>query len=331
MRAVKLLPLLLAIPLALYGQAWLSPKGDGVVTLLYQNDIERLHAFGDGRTKDRGHTYLDGLYFDTDFSFTDKLAVRVSLPFIDGKYVGPYPHLLVRGQPSTEVTLDDGKFHGGFQDFRVNVRYALSQHALKIAPFFQFTRPTNDYPTLGHAAIGFNETEYRLGVNVGRRLNPILSKAFVQAQYAFGFSPVVAGNIAPKRSYGELQLGYLLNRRISFQGSSVLIYTHNGINFDYNLFPNNLTDEEYLNHDRIARGKLLDASGSMAYQLNRSTNLFFSVGHSFYGTNGHLRYVVSTVGFSKAFTTKMSAEKTSVLATLPEANKAMTCTCAKTK
>lgn len=331
MRAARVLSLLWAVSFSSLAQAWLSPKGDGVATVFYQNDIERLHSFSDGRTKDRGHTYLDAAYVNTDFSLTDKIAVSISMPFIAGKYVGPFPHMLVRGDPTTAVALDDGNYHEGFQDFRFNVRYALSQRDLKIAPFFQATIPSHSYATLGHAAVGFDESEYRVGVSVGRRLNPILPKAFVQGQYAFGMSPVVAANIAPKRSYAELQLGYLLSRRITLQGSSVLTWTHNGIDFDYNLFPNNLTDEQYLNHDRIARGKLLDTSGSIAYQVNRSTNFFVSVGHSFYGTNAHLRYVVTTVGFTKAFHTRLSDESTSARANLQEANKAVVCTCAKSR
>ena len=331
MPAVKSLSLLFVLPLSLMAQAWLSPRGDGVVTVLFQNDIERLHSMGDGRTLDRGHTTLDGVYLDTDFSLTDNLAVRVSLPFLDGKYVGLNPHLLVRGQPSTKVLLDDGQYHGTLQDFRFNVRYAVRQRGVRIVPFFQAALPSHSYATLGHAAVGTDEKEYRLGVSVGRRLNPILPKAFIQGQYAFGMTPLVAAGVAPKRSYGELQLGYLLSRRISFQGASVLTWSHNGLDFDYYLFPGNLTVDQYLNHDRISKAKLLDASGSVAIQLNKSTNFFLSVGHSFWGTNGHLRYVVSTVGFSKAFTTKWSEEKTSVLAALPDANKAMTCTCAKTK
>jgi hypothetical protein len=331
MRPGRFLSLLFFIPPSLPAQAWLSPQGDGTVTMLYQNDIERLHSFGDGRTKDRGHTSLDGVYVNADFSFTDRLALSVSVPYIAGKYVGAFPHLLVRGEPDTEVALDNGHYHGALQDFRINLRYALSQRALKIAPFFQAVIPSHAYPTLGHAAVGFYEQEYRVGVSVGRRLDPILRKAFVQGQYAFGMSPEVAANIAPKRSYGELQLGYLLNRHITLQGSSALTWAHTGIDFDYNLFPNNLTDEQYLNHDRIARGKLLDASGSIAYQLNRSTNFFLSVGHSFYGTNSHLRYLVTTVGFTKAFSTKLSVENTSASASLPEANKAVVCTCAKSR
>ncbi len=329
MRAMKQLLVLLCCPLPALAQAWQSPQGDGTVTVLYQNDIERLHSFDDGRTRDRGHTYLDAVLLDTDYSITDSLAVRVGLPFIEGKYVGSNPHLLVRGEPDTAVSIDSGQYHGGFQEFRFNVRYSLSRRALKIAPFFQASVPTNKYPTLGHAAVGFDDQEYRVGVSLGRRLDPILPKAFVQGQYAFGMTPEVAAGIAPKRSYGELQLGYLLTRRISLQGSSLLTYSHNGLDFDYNLFPNNLTVEQYLNHDRISRADLLDASFAVAYQANRSTNMFLSFGHSFWGENGHLRYLVTTIGFTKAFTTKPSVERS--LADLPDQCKATVCTCAKTR
>jgi hypothetical protein len=330
MRAVISL-LLLATPLASLAQAWLSPQGDGTVTVLYQYDIERLHVFSDGRTKDKGHTYLNAIFADTDFSITKKLAVRVDLPFIDGRYIGNSPHLLVRGDPTTIVALDNGQYHGAVQDFRFNARYLLSQRALNIVPFFQATVPSHAYATLGHAAVGTDEYESRFGVNMGRRLDPILPNLFVQGQYAFGMTPVVAANIAPKRSYGELQLGYLVTHRITLQGSGVLTYSHNGLDFDYNLFPNNLTEDQYLNHDRISRARLLDVGVSAAYQLNRSTNFFLSVGHSIYGTNTHLRYLVTTVGFTKAFGTRWSADKEATCTNLPDANKATVCSCAKSR
>src|SRR5947209_2428731 len=125
MRAAGLLSLLLALPAPLTGQAWLSPKGEGTVSALYQNDIERLHTFSDGRTLDKGHTYFDTMVVNTDFSLTDSFAISVSLPYVAGKYTGLAPHLLVRGQRSTAVALDNGDFHSRPQDFRLNLRYAL--------------------------------------------------------------------------------------------------------------------------------------------------------------------------------------------------------------
>ncbi|HLJ46117.1 MAG TPA: hypothetical protein VKU01_08925 [Bryobacteraceae bacterium] len=332
MRCAILLLLVSCFPVSSLAQAWLSAQGDGTVSVLYQYGIDRLHSFDDGRTKDKGHIFSDAVLVNTDFSFTDRLAVSVGLPFIAAQYVGGSPHLLVRGDPSTAVAVDNGDFHGGFQDFTLNVRYAVTKRrALKIAPLFQVTVPSHQYPSFGHASIGLDEKEYRVGVNVGRRLDPILPRAFVQAQYAFGMSPEIAAGVAPKRSYGELQLGYLLNRHISFEGSTVIIYSHNGILSDYNLFPNNLTVDQYLNHDRIAKVTLVDAGVSIGYQLNRSTNFFVSVGHSYYGTNTHLRFLVTTVGFTKAFSTRLSAENSAANAVLQDSRKAVVCTCAKSK
>jgi hypothetical protein len=329
MRIFKLAWCFASIPVSLHSQAWLSPKGEGTASFLYQYGFDRLHVYADGRTKDRGHIFLNSLILDTDFSVTDKLAMRLSLPYITGKYVGRNGHTLVRGRPETAVALDNGSLHGSLQDFRFDVRYSLSQRALKVVPFFQATTPTHAYPTLGHAAVGINLREYRVGVNLGRRLDPILPKAFVQGRYAFGFSQEVA-NIAPKRSYGEFQLGYFLTSRLSLQGAAVWTYSHNGNDNDYNLFPDNLTDEEWLNHDRISRAKLLDLGANIGYSFNRSTSVVVGMGHSVWGANTHLRSLVVTVGFVKAFSTTLS-DRPSKTALLPQANKALVCTCAKSK
>src|SRR5262249_19498008 len=233
-----------------------------------------------------------------------------SLPYISGKYVGSNGHTLVRGQPETAVALDNGGFHGFLQDFHFDARYLLNQRALNVAPFFQVIIPSHDYRTLGHAAVGIHMREYRVGVNFGRRLNPILPKAFVQGRYAFGFSQEVA-NIAPKRSYAEFQLGYFLTRRFSFQGAAVWTYGHNGIDHDYDLFPNDLTNEQWLNHDRISRVKLLDLGISIGYSFNRSTNIVVGAGHSVWGANTHLRTAGVAVGVVKAFPTKLASQRPS--------------------
>ncbi|HYI94965.1 MAG TPA: hypothetical protein VEX68_15585 [Bryobacteraceae bacterium] len=321
---------LISLPASVLPQAWLSPKGEGTTAVLYQYGIDRLHVFSDGRTKDRGHTYLSGLLVDTDFSLTDKLAMRLSLPYISGKYVGRNGHTLVRGRPDTAVTLDNGSYHGSLQDFRFDVRYSLTQGALKVVPFFQVILPSHNYKTLGHAAVGANLNERRVGVNFGRRLDPILPKAFAQGRYSFGFLEEVA-NVALKRSYAEFQLGYFLTRRVSVQGAVVWTYSHNGNENDYDLFPNNLTDEQWVNHDRISRAKLLDLGANISYSFNRSTSVVLGVGHSMGGANTHLRALVVSVGFVKAFTSKLARDESSEAASLPQASKALVCTCAKSK
>jgi hypothetical protein len=324
-----LLAVLACAPSLMHAQAWVNPQDQGTATLLYQYGFDRYHALSRGEAVDRGHTSLQAVMLDVDYSLTDQLAIRVGLPFIEGKYIGTQPHLLVRGQPQTVVELDDGNYHGGLQDFRFDVRYNVSRRKLMVTAFFTLYVPSHAYATLGHGAIGTDQREYRGGVNFGRQLGSWLPKAFVQGRYAFGVLQEV-DHIAPKRSYLEAQLGYLLSRRLSVQGSTVWTHSHNGIDFINGLFPNNLPEDQYLNHDRISRINLLDVGASTTYSVTRKTNLFVGWGHSITGTNTHLRAIVLTVGVSRNFTGRSREEKASVLPST-ESKKALVCTCAQSK
>jgi hypothetical protein len=198
-----------------------------------------------------------------------------------------------------------------------------------VTPFFQAIIPSHDYPTLGHAAIGTDQREFRVGVNLGRQLNPWLPRAYVQGRYAFGMVQETA-HVAPKRSYAEFQLGYVLTRHLSLQGSAVWTHSHNGIDFINGLFPLNLTDEEYLNHDRISRVNLLDVGVSANYAVTRKTNLFVGWGRSISGVNTHLRALVLTAGVTRTFTARSSEERASAMPA-GDSKKALVCTCAKSK
>jgi hypothetical protein len=329
MRNSSRLLLLSAVPATLCAQAWLSPKGQGTVTTLYQYGFDRYHALSQGERVDRGHIALHTVMADVDYSLTDRLAVRVALPFIQGRYSGLDAHRLDRSRPETAVKLDDGHYHGSFQDFRIDVRYNASRKHLMITPFFQVNVPSHGYPTLGHTAVGTAQREYRTGVNVGRRLDPILPNAYVQGRFAFGVVQRVAG-ISPKRSYGEFQFGYFLTRRLSVQGAGVWTHSHNGIDFIFGRFPDNLSDQHWVNHDRITNTRQLDLGGAANYSIDRSTTFFVGVGHSVYGANAHLRAAVVTVGITKSFSVSPREEKLSATAQTQPA-KALVCTCAKSR
>src|ERR1700754_3378375 len=100
-RLSSLSALYVSLPWCLLSQAWLSPRDQGSTTLLYQYGFDRYHAMSQGEAIDRGHTSLQALLFDVDYSLTDRLAVRLGVPLIMGMYRGQQPHVRVRGQPDT--------------------------------------------------------------------------------------------------------------------------------------------------------------------------------------------------------------------------------------
>ena len=69
-------------------QAWLPPKGEGAVSVLYQNLFTREHFLAGGGRIDRGHIQSNNLLFDVTYGLTDKMALTLAAPFIRTQYLG---------------------------------------------------------------------------------------------------------------------------------------------------------------------------------------------------------------------------------------------------
>ncbi|PYT25799.1 MAG: hypothetical protein DMG57_23805 [Acidobacteria bacterium] len=158
---------------------------------------------------DRGHIHSDALTLEVDYSLTDRLALRMAVPYIVAKYSGPFPH---------QLPIDDGSYRSTFQDFTIDVRYNLSKRPVVLTPFFTTVIPSHSYEYFAHSAVGRDQREYHLGTNFGRRLDPVLPKAYLQARYSYVFVERVLG-ISPNRSDVEFTLGYFLTPRLSILGT----------------------------------------------------------------------------------------------------------------
>jgi hypothetical protein len=105
----------------LKAQAWTPAKGEGTVSVTYQNYDVAGHYDARGRKNNNGGTQSQVAVAEVDYGITDTIAVTVNLPFIGSKYTGP-PVYFVGGVETHPGPLDDGTYHGAFQDLRVDVR-----------------------------------------------------------------------------------------------------------------------------------------------------------------------------------------------------------------
>src|SRR5512134_3102789 len=83
--------LLVLIPALAHAQAFTPPKGEGAVTLSFQDTLVKRHYFGTTAV-DRGEIRLQALLLDVGYGITDKLAIGVALPWIRAQYTGAAPH-----------------------------------------------------------------------------------------------------------------------------------------------------------------------------------------------------------------------------------------------
>lgn len=271
-------------------QAWLPARGEGTVSMLYQNTLVKDHVLSDGTRVDVGHIESNGALFDFTYGVTDTWAVSANLPWLESKYIGAFPH--------AGAAIDDGAYHGGAQDLRVDVRYGLAKGRTALAPFVGVIVPTHDYPYFGHASRGRRLAELQLGAFAGHAFDTRLPGVFVQARYSYGFVQRELG-IRHDRSNVDLEAGYFLTPRLRVLGMMSGQVTHGGLELFLGF--RGLTPAQFRRHDQLARANVLDVGGGAQLSVGRSTDVFVSVVTTALGQNGHALSHGITVGVSRSF------------------------------
>src|SRR5437867_1060971 len=173
---VFLLQIMAVAPL-LAQEAWGPAKNQAALSFTYQRLGVQNHLFSaavtpDGSTKlDLGQIDSNTSFLNADFGITDHLFLSGGVGYISSKYDGTSPE-----NPS----LDDGNYHGTFQDLTVQLRYMAASKPLVVTPFGGVVYPTHRYPTFGHVVVGSDLYQYLAGVSLGRvwgRQHPTYAQA----------------------------------------------------------------------------------------------------------------------------------------------------------
>jgi len=281
------------------GQAWLPPEGEGWLTFGYGN-LYSAHHYGVTIAPDAapGVTRTQTLGIVAGYGITDRLALNLSIPFVTSIYHGNAPH---RDAFGNKLTPDDGFYHGVFQDFRINLGYQAVRGTVAVAPFATVVIPSNDYPTLSHAAPGKGLNQVLLGFATGASLDQLVPGTFAELYYDYAFVQKVVG-INTNRSDFGLQAGYFITPSLGIRFLSAGWYTHGGI--AYNRGRDFLTStpprpDLYLHHDQIAKAKMLNVGGGLSYVLSGSTEVSVSYLRSIYGITDHK--LDNGLGFSVSY------------------------------
>ncbi|MEO7742609.1 MAG: hypothetical protein ABIR98_06720, partial [Usitatibacter sp.] len=124
-------------------QASVPAEGGGSWTLAYQSISVQDHTDYLGVRASVGKTQSQVLFLGLDYGLTDKLAVSVGVPYIKSKYSGDFPH--VHGafpDHEDEPVIDDGRYHGGLQDYSLGFRYQLWTEPVLVTPFVSLSYPS---------------------------------------------------------------------------------------------------------------------------------------------------------------------------------------------
>ena len=327
--------MLIAVPVVLAAsgstagaQAWLPAKGDGAVSIIYQDMFDKYHHFPGIGKVDGGPTTSRSMLLDVTYGVTDKLAISLGIPWVSAKYVGPGPHPLADLSGPVPrffgaTKLDDGTYHGSWQDVRFDVRYNLTKKGLVLTPFIGTSVPSRNYEWLAHAAPGTRQKQLQIGVAGAKMLDTVVPGLFVQARYAYGITEKVI-DISNNRSSAGVEIGYFLTPKLRVLALGAGQLSHGGIDMVANPRAN-LPPLQFLHHDRITRINFLNVGGGASYSLTEKIDVFGSMVRTVAARNGHLIDRGLSIGLSWSFSARRAKDSAITRAQQSLA----TCVCAK--
>jgi len=277
-----------------WAQAWVPPKGEGSVSIFFQNIDFAGHFAPDGSIDPAFATLSKNVVFEVGYGLTDRLALSLSLPQVNNKFTDKVnePFNLPRN------VVDDGKYHGALQDFRVELRYNALKRPFVATPFFAAVIPSHGYDPVGEAAPGRLFREYVVGAYAGRLLNPLLPRAYVHGLYSYAMVES-AIDISLNRSNVDLEFGYFVLPSTSVSFIYSRQWTHGGLTFEH-IFD---TPAIFLNHDRLVRSNFQHVGVGAGFALSNSVDLHGNFVRYVSGSNTHYGTAIS-VGVTWRFQTR---------------------------
>ena len=112
-------------------QAWVPPRGMGLVSLTYQRINTTGHRRTNGFLVERGQSINMGLYVEGEYAFTDRLSVSAGLPYVFAKYTATIPPAPPIPYPPED---ECHCWNSGWQDFGFTVRHNLVGGAFALTP-----------------------------------------------------------------------------------------------------------------------------------------------------------------------------------------------------
>ncbi|MGH8029474.1 MAG: hypothetical protein ACREO3_06025, partial [Arenimonas sp.] len=303
-----------------HAQLWVPDKGSGAVGVSYQYAVDHTHLDGNGDDFSPGNMASHSLQLRVDYGLTPRLGVHVTVPFVSKRYVGTAPHNPDPFEPHALATpghagpthdgaheedisrLDDGEWHGGWQDPGVGLRFRwLAPRPGKpwaVTPFATYQWPSHDYTYFAHAAIGTRQRRLTVGAMAGRQFGPRFPKLFAQGLVSHTFNEEVL-DIRTNYTSLNLDLGYHFTPRFSARALLMMRKTHGGLDIPFD-FPSR-TSELFLHHDQIQRVDYvnwgLGANWSIGEHYALSANWYTTL----WGENGHKVHNAVGLGITRSF------------------------------
>lgn len=246
-----------------------APRGSMSLTYQYQ---EAEDLTGEGYEIDTALITTHLIDFAVSYRIKARWTINAGIPFISREWKGGPSHdpmFIVPPQYDSEF-VDDGHFHGFFQDLRLGASYLVIADPVFVEPYLEYGIPASDYPFFAASAVGRNLQTLEFGSTFAYR-PPFLPWYFsMRAGYVLTDSVLGVDTDAMRVT---LDAARFFNDRISL---NVFITAKNGSGISPPPNPDR-TSELWYRHDQIIRHNYTNMGAGVDWAIGERSVLNFTL------------------------------------------------------
>jgi len=255
-----------------------TAKGHGWVSIAYQNTYVNGMLVPGGSVPDFGSVRIQSIFLDLNYFFADRWSVHLGIPFIESRYDGQRPHcptttppqckgMPVPNRPESRF-LDDGNYHGAWQDWSLGVAYHANVNDFLLTPSITVYVPSHHYIFFAQAAVGQDLRKFEAAIDLAHQFE--LTNLYYRVNVGRVFAEKTLGQSINHNKL-DLELGYFLNERWTIKAFGV---AKKG---DGYLGPYDRTTELWYHHDQRAPHNYANVGIGVDCRLNDKYILSTSV------------------------------------------------------
>jgi hypothetical protein len=217
---------------------------------------------------DIGETDTNVLLLSGAALLGERWEIFGSIPYVQKRHQGEGAHNpnveFITYIPPDYRVIDDGDYHGGFQDATIGVRYLAVDGPLSVSPLLSFGTPLSDYPTYGNAAIGKQLWELAAGISL--EFTPYFSDWLFQADISYVFSEEVS-DVDLDYWFWYASASYFITPKFAPRVFLTQRIAPNALEFPKN-FTQGFDNESWYHHDRTLKHEYLNGGVGFNYIVN---------------------------------------------------------------
>ncbi len=201
-----------------------SVQGHGSISIAY------LGSYADGfwiasNTKlPLGRVHSRGIELDASYNVSNSWSVYGGIRYIDNRYSGTMPDCPTSAPPQCAGTpplnpqhpetpfLDDGNYHGNWQDYTLGAAWHANIGNYYITPSVTATIPSHAYPIYGNVYVGQHLHQLLFDVTLSHQFD--FTNFYYKLGYGYAFSQRVLGYDTGYQRY-DGELGWFVDEKFS--------------------------------------------------------------------------------------------------------------------